>query len=179
MGDAALKLARRALASNDADGPRSAVRVLRYYVEREEHVAKDIRVWAAMHYLYGQLGDSSSVKECAASIEKLRGKVGSNRLTRQTDSAALVEENATKVESINDQVAAEAKEFSLRTAKAFERSDLLRAKAAELFDGNSAVLDKGRCRRLDGLLWKSRLLRERGNVLFCILGEQRVESSSD
>lgn len=163
MGDAALKLARRALASDGADGPRNAVQVLRYFVEREERVAKDTRVWAALHYLYGQLGESFLARECCKEIDALREN--SKCMSIGPVHPMRAREEVLEVESKNGQLSAEAKEFPGPIAKAFERSSFLRAKATELFENNHPSQVKSLNGRLEGLLWKSRLLRQRGSFL--------------
>lgn len=180
MGDAALKLARRALAGGGPDSCTNAVNVLNYYVEREAGVASDTRVWAALHYLYTQLEDHAGSKRCLKKIDALGGggctattPVRKRQSTHEGKSPAAI---PARLCGSRRSPSPEAKrKFALRFEEKRLKSRKLRERGSVLFDStnlntnNQKESETGGAYyyggKVDGLLWKSKLLQARGRLL--------------
>lgn len=149
MADAALKLARRALASGGPNSNTDALSVLMYYVERESQVAQDTRVWAAMLYLYGQMGDRQGCDECQKRIDQLRSEV---KVTPRKDVPTQVVDGGSR----RQPTVQESDTVHHRVEEALKRSRAAREKGKVLFDDSfecTASVDKN----FNFPAWKSRL----------------------
>jgi len=186
MGDAALKLARRALAGGGGtESCANAVNVLNYYVEREKAVASDKRVWAALHYLYTQLDDEAGSRRCLKKIDALGAETRkkkrqsvphitnttTNTTTTTTPFTPTTQALPSEMCGGRRTPSPESKsKFMARFEEKRVRSRELRTRGNELFDSTNTRIDQQQGQysyagKVDGLLRKSQLLQARGRLL--------------